>query len=95
MGSEMCIRDRKGSFDMNNFTFEEINLMCIYNSGDGTRQELIEALTEMRGYLGADETELLELTDSALAKLSAMTDEAFAELELYPDFDSEDNAYDE
>ena len=80
---------------MNNFTFEEINLMCIYNSGDGTRQELIEALTEMRGYLGADETELLELTDSALAKLSAMTDEAFAELELYPDFDSEDNAYDE
>ena len=77
---------------MNNFTFEEINLMCIYNSGDGTRQE---PLTEMRGYLGADETELLELTDSALAKLSAMTDEAFAELELYPDFDSEDNAYDE
>ena len=62
---------------MNNFTFEEINLMCIYNSGDGTRQELIEALTEMRGYLGADETELLELTDSALKKLSAMTDEAF------------------
>ena len=45
--------------------------------------------------LGADETELLELTDSALKKLSAMTDEAFAELELYPDFDSEDNAYDE
>ena len=80
---------------MNNFTFEEINLMCIYNSGDGTRLELIEALTEMRGYLGADETELLELTDSALKKLSAMTDEAFAELELYPDFDSEDNAYDE
>ena len=74
---------------MNNFTFEEINLMCIYNSGDGTRQELIEALTAMRGYLGADETELLELTDSALSKLSAMTDEAFAELELYPDFDSE------
>ena len=37
----------------------------------------------------------LELTDSALKKLSAMTDEAFAELELYPDFDSEDNAYDE
>ena len=41
----------------------------------------------MRGYLSADETELLELTDSTLKKLSAMTDEAFAELELYPDFD--------
>ena len=79
---------------MENFTFEEMNLMCIYNSA-GTREGLIAALTEMRGYLGADETELLELTDSALSKLSAMTDEAFAELELYPDFDSEDNAYDE
>lgn len=79
---------------MGNFTFEEMNLMCIYNSA-GTREGLIAALTEMRGYLGADETELLELTDSALKKLSAMTDEAFAELELYPDFDSEDNAYDE
>ena len=70
-------------------------IALVDDSGDGTRQELIEALTEMRGYLGADETELLELTDSALKKLSAMTDEAFAELELYPDFDSEDNAYDE
>ena len=35
----------------------------------------------------ADETELLVLIYSALSKLSAMTDEAFAELELYPDFD--------
>ena len=78
---------------MGNFTFEETNLLCIYNTG--SRTGLIKALTEMRGYLGADETELLELTDSALKKLSAMTDEAFAELELYPDFDSEDNAYDE
>ena len=72
---------------MNNFTFEEMNLMCIYNSGDGSRKELIEALTEMRGYLGPDETELLELTDSTLEKLADMTDEAFAELELYPDFE--------
>ena len=80
---------------MNHFPFEEINVVRISIPGDGTRQELIEALPEMRGYLSADETELLELTDSALKKLSAMTDEAFAELELYPDFDSEDNAYDE
>ena len=80
---------------MNTFTWEETTRMGFTISGAGPRQELIEALTEMRGYLGADETELLELTDSALKKLSAMTDEAFAELELYPDFDSEDNAYDE
>ena len=34
---------------MGNFTFEEINLLCIYNPG--TRQGAIEALTEMRGHL--------------------------------------------
>ena len=49
---------------MENVTFEEMSLMCIYNS-TGTREGLIDALTEMRGYLGPDETELLALTDSS------------------------------
>ena len=70
---------------MGNFTFEEMNLMCIYNTG--SRTGLIEALTEMRGHLEPDETELRELTDSALGKLQAMSDAEFAELELFPDFD--------
>ena len=34
-----------------------------------------------------DEIELLDLTDSTLNKLSAMSDEDYAKLELYPDFD--------
>ena len=38
---------------MNALTFEETNLLCIYNPG--TRQGAIEALTEMRGHLQADE----------------------------------------
>lgn len=70
---------------MNPLTFEEMNLLCIYNPG--TRQEAIAALTEMRGYLEPDEAELLALTDSTLAKLRAMTDTDFDALELYPDFD--------
>ena len=70
---------------MGNFIFEEINLMCIYNAG--SRTGLIEALNEMRGHLEPDETELRELTDSALGKLQAMSDAEFAELELFPDFD--------
>ena len=70
---------------MGNFTFEEMNLMCIYNTG--SRAGLIESLNEMRGELSAEETELMELTDSPLRKLQAMTDDEFAELELYPDFD--------
>lgn len=44
---------------------------------------LIENLTEMRGELSLEET---ELTDSALSKLQAMSDAEFAELELFPDF---------
>ena len=70
---------------MGNFTFEEMNLLCICNTG--SRTGLIEALTEMRGELSPEEIELRELTDSALEKLQAMSDAEFAELELFPDFD--------
>lgn len=70
---------------MGNFTFEEMNLVCIYNTG--SRTGLIEALNEMCDELAPEETELRELTDSALGKLQAMSDAEFAELELYPDFD--------
>lgn len=70
---------------MMNFTNDEMNLMCIYQSD--SRSGLIAALTEMQGYLDEDEAELRELTDSALGKLQAMSDAEFAQLELYPDFD--------
>ena len=71
---------------MGNFTFEEMNLMCIYNTG--SRTGLIETLTEMRGELSPEEDELRELTDSALGKLQAVSDAKFNELELYPDFET-------
>ena len=76
---------------MPDFTFEETNLLCIYNTG--TRKGVIEALTEMRGYLEPDEDELRDLTDSALDKLRSMNDAAFAALELFPDFDVEGAAH--
>ena len=69
---------------MGNFTFEEMNLLCIYNTG--SRTGLIDALTEMRGHLEPDEAELRELTDSAIRKLHTITDVEFDSLELYPDF---------
>ena len=73
---------------MMNFTNDEMNLMCIYQSD--SRSGLIAALTEMRGYLDEDEAELRELTDRALQKLGKITDEDFAELELVPDFDTDE-----
>lgn len=44
----------------------------------------------MHRHLEPGETELLELTDSALHKLGRITDEQFAELELVPDFDTDE-----
>ena len=73
----------------NTITYEEQQLMSLYNS-TGTREGLIASLTEMRGYLDADENVLMELTDSAIAKLRTMTDEDYEALDLFPDFDEED-----
>ena len=70
-----------------NFTNDEMNLMCIYDTGN--RMGLINALSEMRKELDTDEVALRELTDSVLNKLSAMSDEDYAKLELYPDFDDD------
>ena len=72
---------------MMNFTNDEMNLMCIYDTG--SRTGLINALSEMRKELDTDEAALRELTDSTLNKLSAMSDEDYAKLELYPDFDDD------
>jgi len=72
---------------MMNFTNDEMNLMSIYCAGSN-RTGLMQKLTEMKRYLEKDETELLTLTESALEKLSKMSDEEFEKLELYPDFDA-------
>ena len=72
-----------------NFSKDEMNLMCIYDTG--TRTGLIKALSEMRGELGADEADLRRLTDSTIEKLSAMTDEEYETVELYPEFDDEED----
>ena len=72
---------------MMNFTNDEMNLMCIYDTG--SRTGLINALSEMRKELDTDEAALRELIDSVLNKLSAISDEDYAKLELYPDFDDD------
>lgn len=60
------------------FTYEEQQLMSIYTPG--TRLGMIQALVEMRTYLDKDEQELRDLTDSAIIKLSTMSDEDFSPL---------------
>lgn len=72
---------------MMDFTNDEMNLMCIYDTGN--RTGLINAISEMRKELDTDEAALRELTDSVLNKLSAIPDEEYEKLELYPDFDDD------
>lgn len=68
-----------------NFPHDEMNLMAIY--ANGSREGLIKKLNAMREYLEPDETELLEMTDSVLKKLSNMPDAEFNTFNLIPDFD--------
>ena len=70
---------------MNNFTHDEMNLMCIYNTG--TKEGLMDALAAMREYLETEETELRELTDTVLEKLEHITDAEYAGIDLFPDFE--------
>ena len=67
-----------------NLTFEEQQLVSLYNTGD--RAGTMEKLYDMRGFLAEDETELADLTASALEKLATMTDEEYYALDLMPDF---------
>lgn len=72
---------------MSKFTVEEMNLMCIYNTG--SRIGLLSELTEIQSHLEQDERELLELTQSVMDKLCVMSDDEFGSIteELVADFD--------
>lgn len=82
---------------MPEFSFEEINLICIYDPGN--RAGTIYELREMMNCLMPDEEDLKALTQGVIDKLEAMTDAEYEALseELAPDcvesFDCEATAY--
>lgn len=63
---------------------DEKMLVMLYSPG--TRMGLYGVLKQMREQLQEDETELLNLTNSVLQKLSGMDDETFKNLKLNLDF---------
>ena len=73
------------------FAYDEQVLIGIYNPGSG-RAALISELETMRGYLDADETDLRELTDSALNKLATMSDAEFEAIDFVPDIFDDDES---
>ena len=74
---------------MDRFSIEELNLMCIYDTG--SRSGLIAGLEKISLELAPEEAELFDLTQSALRKLTAMSDQEYGELILVPDYKEEDD----
>ena len=74
---------------MDRFSIEELNLMCIYDTG--TRSGLIAELEKIALELAPEEAELSDMIQSALMKLTAMSDEEYGELILVPDYKEEDD----
>lgn len=74
---------------MDRFSIEEINLMCIYDTG--TRSGLIAGLDKISTELAPEDAELSQLIKSALRKLAAMSDQEYGELILVPDYKEEDD----
>ena len=74
---------------MDRFSIEELNLMCIYDTG--TRSGLISGLEKIGLELAPEDAELSELIQSALKKLTAMSDQEYGELILVPDYKEEDD----
>ena len=74
---------------MNRFSIEELNLMCIYDTG--TRSGLIAGLEKISTELAPEDAELAELIQSALKKLTTMSDQEYGELILVPDYKEEDD----
>ena len=68
----------------NPFTPDEINLMCIYDTG--SRLGLILELHHVSTYLTDEDAELAAIIQSAIVKLQNITDAQYDVLELYPDF---------
>ena len=74
---------------MDRFSIEELNLMCIYDTG--TRSGLIAGLEKISTELAPEDAELSQLIQSALRKLAAMSDQEYGELILVPDYKEEDD----
>lgn len=69
---------------MKHFTYEEMELMSIYDPG--TREGGLPTWRRCGDTWSRTETELRELTDSALEKLRELSDADYEQLELIPDF---------
>lgn len=71
---------------MEQFTVEEINLLCIFDtrSRDALIQDLTAAIHDF------DDDEILEIAENALRKVTKMSGEDFAALDFCPMYDDDE-----
>ena len=74
-------KERIWNSDMKNFTVEEINLMCCFNTS--SRKRLIDDMKSVT--LNDMDGEIAELMYKTIQKLEAMSDAEFEELYIMPD----------
>lgn len=74
--------------NMDRFSIEELNLMCIYDTG--SRIGLISELQKLEPELAEEDADLIELVQNVLKKLTTMIDQEYSELILVPDYKDED-----
>ena len=68
-----------------NFNMEEMNLMCVYNTGSRTSlmTDIKESMPDVY------DAELREIMEQVISKLESLTDEEFSQITFYPDFGDE------
>jgi len=67
------------------FTVEEMNLMCIYDTGD--KAVLISDIRE--SLPDVYDPELREIMEKVISKLEALSDAEFSEIGFFADYDDE------
>ena len=73
-----------GGPTMPNFTIQELNLICLYDTG--TRIGLLNEITNMTRALTSEDMELQILSESVIKKMSGLTDEEYDALMRNADF---------
>ncbi|MEG0570376.1 MAG: transposon-transfer assisting family protein [Oscillospiraceae bacterium] len=73
------------------FTIEEITLMKMYSGFRPERKQILQNLEKVLPHFTEVETEMKELTDGVVRKLTAMNDRAFEELNFNLALDEEEN----
>jgi hypothetical protein len=71
------------------FTVEEENLICAFDTSG--RARLIGGIRSALPDFSADDPEMLEIAESALLKLDAMTDAEFSEMVFSPAYEDDES----